>query len=135
MDHPSREMKETLFPRYNQTVLPLLANTSFSFVSSIAYFHLSTRLLAFLLNFRSHPKYGDVQVMGLVVLGACPHSHVMSQLKYFHLFRCSLLHVIPVCNLLRHLHAVRGLVCPFARLSSWLAAQLCDVKLCHLCQH
>ena len=27
MDHPPREMKETLFTRHNQTVLPLLANT------------------------------------------------------------------------------------------------------------
>ena len=27
LDHPPREMKETLFPRHNQTVLPLLANT------------------------------------------------------------------------------------------------------------
>ena len=26
MDHPPREMKETIFTRYNQTVLPLLAN-------------------------------------------------------------------------------------------------------------
>ena len=27
LDHPPREMKETLFSRHNQTVLPLLANT------------------------------------------------------------------------------------------------------------
>ena len=27
LDHPLREMKETLFTRHNQTVLPLLANT------------------------------------------------------------------------------------------------------------
>ena len=27
MDHPPREMKETLFSRHNQTVLSLLANT------------------------------------------------------------------------------------------------------------
>ena len=27
MDHPPREMKETLFTRHNQTVVPLLANT------------------------------------------------------------------------------------------------------------
>ena len=27
MDHPPRDMKETLFTRHNQTVLPLLANT------------------------------------------------------------------------------------------------------------
>ena len=27
IDHPPREMKETLFTRHNQTVLPLLANT------------------------------------------------------------------------------------------------------------
>ena len=27
LDHPPREMKETLFTRHNQTVLPLLANT------------------------------------------------------------------------------------------------------------
>ena len=28
MDHPPREMKETLFARHNQTVVPLLANTN-----------------------------------------------------------------------------------------------------------
>ena len=28
LDHPLREMKETLFTRRNQTVLPLLANTT-----------------------------------------------------------------------------------------------------------
>ena len=28
MDHPPREMKETLFTRHNQTVVPLLANTN-----------------------------------------------------------------------------------------------------------
>ena len=33
------------------------------------------------------------------------------QYQYFHLFRCSLLHVTPVRNPLRHLHAVQGLVC------------------------
>ena len=27
MDHPPREMKETLFARHNQTVIPLLSNT------------------------------------------------------------------------------------------------------------
>ena len=29
----------------------------------------------------------------------CSHSHVVSPLKYFHLFRCSLLHVTQVRNL------------------------------------
>ena len=47
-----------------------------------------------------------------MVSGTFPHSHVVSPLKYFHL-------------LLRHLHAVQRLVCPFARLSSRLTAQLC----------
>ena len=27
MDHPPREMKETLFTKHNQTLVPLLANT------------------------------------------------------------------------------------------------------------
>ena len=72
-----------------------------------------------------------------MVSGVCPHSHVGSPLKYFHLFRCSLLHVTPVRTRLRHLHAVHELICPFARLSSWLTAQLCNVKFfrrCHLLQ-
>ena len=49
------------------------------------------------------------------------------------LLRCSLLHATPVRNLLRHLHAVQGLVCPFAKLSSRLTAQLCDAKFCRCC--
>ena len=62
------------------------------------------------------------------------NSHVVSPLKYFHLLRCSLMHATPVRNLLRHLHAAQGLVCPFAKLSSRLTAQLCDAKLCR-CFH
>ena len=57
----------------------------------------------------------------------------MSPLKYFHLFRCSLLHATPVLNLLRHFRAVQGLVCPFAKLSSRLTAQLCDAMFCRCC--
>ena len=57
----------------------------------------------------------------------------MSPLKYFHLLRCSLLHVTPVRNLFRHLHAAHGLVCPFAKLSSRLTAQLCCAKFCQCC--
>ena len=58
----------------------------------------------------------------------------MSPLKYFHLLRCSLLHATPVRYLLRHLHAVQGLVCPFAKLSSRLTAQLCCAKFCRCCR-
>ena len=57
----------------------------------------------------------------------------MSPLKYFHLFRCSLLKDTPVRNLLRHLHAVQGLVCPFAKLSSRMPAQLFDDKFYRCC--
>ena len=64
----------------------------------------------------------------------CPHSHVVSPLKYLHIFRCSWLYVTPVRILLRHIHDVQALVCPFARLSSRLTAQLCDVKFCHSLQ-
>ena len=69
----------------------------------------------------------------LVVSWAWPHSHFVSPLKYFHLFFCSLLHATPVHNLLRHIHAVHALVCPFAKLSSRLTAQLCDAKFCPCC--
>ena len=69
----------------------------------------------------------------LVVSGARPHSHVASLLRYFHLLRCSLLHATPVRNLLRHIHAVHGLVCPFAKLSSRLTAPLWDAKFCRCC--
>ena len=58
----------------------------------------------------------------------------MSPLKYFHLLRCSLLHATPVRNMLRHLHAAQGLVCPFAKLSSRLTAQLCCAKFCRCFQ-
>ena len=58
----------------------------------------------------------------------------MSPLKYFNLLRCSLLHATPVRNLLRHLHAVQELVCPFTKLSTRLTAQLCDAKFCR-CFH
>ena len=68
-----------------------------------------------------------------MVSGAWPHLHGVSPLKYFHLLRCTLLHATPVRNLLRHLHAVQGLVCPFAKLSSRLTAQLCDAKFCRCC--
>ena len=37
-------------------------------------------------------------------------------------------------NLVRHFHAVQGLVFPFAKLSSRLTAQLCDAKFCRCCQ-
>ena len=57
----------------------------------------------------------------------------MSPLKYFHLFRCSLLNDTPVRNLLRHLHAVQGLVYPFAKLSYRLPAKLCDDKFYRCC--
>ena len=57
----------------------------------------------------------------------------MSPLKYLHLLRCSLLHATPVCNLLRHLHAAQVLVCPFAKLSSRLTAQLCCAKIFRCC--
>ena len=70
----------------------------------------------------------------LVVLGARPHSHGVSPLKYFNLLHYSLLHDTPVRNLLRHLHAAQGLVCPFDKLSSRLTAQLCCTKLCR-CFH
>ena len=69
----------------------------------------------------------------LVVSRAWSHSHVVSPLKYFHLLRFSLLHATPMRNLLRHLHVVQGLVCPFAMRSSWLTAQLCDAKFCRCC--
>ena len=45
----------------------------------------------------------------------------------------TLLHATPVRNLLRHLHAAQRLVCPFAKLSSRLTAQLCDTKFCRCC--
>ena len=94
-----------------------------------AFFHLSTHFLAFSLNFWRSSKVQGCASNGhcnicLVVSGAWPHSHVVSPLKYFHLLRCSLLHATPVRNLLRHLHAAQGLVCPFAKLSSRLTAQL-----------
>ena len=57
----------------------------------------------------------------------------MFPLKYFDLCRCSLLHATPVRNLLRHLHAVQGLVCPFCILLSRLTAHLCDDKFCRCC--
>ena len=64
---------------------------------------------------KGHPKgcacNGHCHIC-LVVSGASPHSHVVSPLKYFHLFRCSMLHDTPMPNLLRHLHAVHGLVRP-----------------------
>ena len=41
--------------------------------------------------------------------------------------------MILVCNLLRHLHAAQGLVCPFAKLLSRLTAQLCGAKFCRYC--
>ena len=64
----------------------------------------------------------------------CLHTHIVSLLKYFHLFRCSLLHVTPLCSLLRHVHTVERLVYDFVRLSSRLAAKLCDVNFCHSLQ-
>ena len=52
----------------------------------------------------------------------------MYRLKYFHVLRCSLLHATPVRNLLRYSNAAQGLVCPFAKVSSRLTAQLCGAK-------
>ena len=45
----------------------------------------------------------------------------------------TLLHATPVRNLLRHLHAAHGPVCPFAKLSYRLTAQLCCAKFCRCC--
>ena len=58
----------------------------------------------------------------------------MSPWKYFNHLRCSLMHATPVRNLLRYIHTAQGLVCPFAKLSSRLTAQLGCAKFC-LCCH
>ena len=119
----------TKWPRHHeQTKASCAMVYTFSLLLSChktALFHLSTHFLAFWLNFRRSSKVKGCASNGhcnicLMVSKACPHSHVVSPLKHFHLFRCSLPHVTPVRNLLRHLHAAQGLVFPFARLSSRL---------------
>ena len=55
LDHPPKEMKETLFTRHNQTVLPLLANTKkallqavqTSFVNTAIYNMMYNRVLSY----------------------------------------------------------------------------------------
>ena len=106
---------------------------SSSFVSSnciIPFVYTSSDIL---LNFRRSSQVQGCVSNGhyticLMDLGVCPHLHVMSPLKYFHLLCFSLLHVTPVRNLLRHLHTVQGQVIQFARHSSRLIEQVCDVK-------
>ena len=92
-------------------------------------------ILKFSLNFRMLSKVHGCASNGhcnicLVDSWACPHLHAVFPLKYVHLFRCCLLHVIPVHNLLRHIDTLQRLVIPFAKLSSRLTVQLCDVKYC-----
>ena len=43
LDHPPREMKEALFTRHNQTVVPLLANPKKDSLHEIHTSHLSTQ--------------------------------------------------------------------------------------------
>ena len=70
--------------------------------------------------------------IGMVVSGVCPHSHVVSSLKYIHF-----LLLLATCNtrvnLLRHIHAVQGHVYSFAKLSFRLTVQLCDDKFFRRC--
>ena len=61
----------------------------------------------------------------LTTLACCVSVEVLPSL--------TLLHAIPVRNLLRHLHAAQGLVFPFAKLLSRLTAQLCGAKFCRCC--
>ena len=61
----------------------------------------------------------------LTTLACCVSVEVLPSL--------TLLLATPVRNLLRHLHAAQGLVCPFAKLSSRLTAQLCGDKFCRCC--
>ena len=65
---------------------------------------------------------------GLTTLACCVSVEVLPS------FRCSLLHAThPYVTCRSHLHAVQGLVCHFAKLSSRLTAQLCDAKYCCRC--
>ena len=114
--------------------------TSYTFTFTESYsFRSSNRIRSFV--YTSSGIFLELQKVIQIVTYAWwfqePHSHFVSPFKYLHLFRCSMLHVTPVCNMLRHLHAVQGLLCPFPRLSSMLTAQLCDVNLfrhCHSLQ-
>ena len=101
-----------------------------------AFFHLSTHFLAFSLNFGRSFKVQGCESNGhcnicLVVSGAWPHSCLRRSTSISYAAPLYMLH--PVCNLLRHLHAIQELVCPFAKLPSRLTAQLCDVKFCRCC--
>ena len=103
-----------------------------------AFFHLSTHYLAFSLNFWRSSKVQGCASNGhcnicLVVLGAWPHLHVVSPMKYFHLFPWFLLHATPVRNLFETSPRCPRTGMHFAKLSSRLTAQLCDAKFCRCC--
>ena len=63
----------------------------------------------------------------LTTLACCVSVEVLPSLC------CFLLHATPVRNLLRHINADQGLVCPFAKLSSRWTAQLCGAKFGRCC--
>ena len=63
--------------------------------------------------------------MWAVLSASSPHSHVVSPLKYPHIFLCSLLQVYPVLSLFRHLQLSQGLSCPVARPSYRLTKPAC----------
>ena len=59
MDHPLREMKETLFTRHNQTVVPLLANTKKASLQTVHTSFVNTAIYNMMdnivLNYRPPP--------------------------------------------------------------------------------
>ena len=55
MDHPPREMKETLFIRHNQTVVPLLANMKKASLHAVHTSFVNTALDNRVLNYRPPP--------------------------------------------------------------------------------
>ena len=63
MDHPLREMKETVFTRHNQTVVPLLANTKKASLQAIHTSFVNTAIENMtnnrVLNFRPPPINGE----------------------------------------------------------------------------
>ena len=53
MDHPPREMKETLFTRHNQTEVPLLANTKKASLHAVHTSFVNTAIDNRVLNYQS----------------------------------------------------------------------------------
>ena len=119
--------------KYFLNILLLLSCHQTAFFHCVyTLFGIFVELLKVIQSGRGCASNGHCNIMlgsfrSLTTLACCVSVEVLPSLTLL-LAACT-----PMRNLLRHLHVVHGLVCPFAKLSSRLTAQLSDAKFCQCC--